>query len=149
MRRFDEAEVLALDRDDPLASSRAAFELPKGVIYLDGNSLGPLTRAARLRVAETVETQWGQGLMGAPTGPATVSGVLQISQATIQDIVYQIILGRLQIPSLGQNFWQNPNPNAVCVSGMGMNLGHYNTYLHSGLVYIYFNGTSQGYGLVF
>ena len=63
MRRFDEAEVLALDREDGFAPYRAAFELPDGVIYLDGNSLGPLTRTARLRVAETVETQWGVGLI--------------------------------------------------------------------------------------
>ncbi len=63
MRRFDEAEVLALDREDGFAPYRGAFELPDGVIYLDGNSLGPLTRTARLRVAETVETQWGVGLI--------------------------------------------------------------------------------------
>ncbi len=63
MRRFNEAEVLALDRDDGFAAHRAAFELPDGVIYLDGNSLGPLTRAARLRVAETVANQWGEGLI--------------------------------------------------------------------------------------
>ena len=61
--RLTEADVLALDAADPLARHREAFLLPEGVIYLDGNSLGPLTRAARDRVAETVETQWGEGLI--------------------------------------------------------------------------------------
>jgi kynureninase len=34
------------DARDPLAPFRAQFDLPAGVIYLDGNSLGARPRAA-------------------------------------------------------------------------------------------------------
>ncbi|MGB2892865.1 MAG: aminotransferase class V-fold PLP-dependent enzyme, partial [Albidovulum sp.] len=46
-------------------ATRAAFALPEGVIYLDGNSLGPLPRAAAARVAECVTKEWGEMLITA------------------------------------------------------------------------------------
>jgi kynureninase len=52
-----------LDAHDPLASLRELFVLPEGVIYLDGNSLGVLPRAAPARVAEVVAKEWGEGLI--------------------------------------------------------------------------------------
>ncbi len=45
------------------AATKAMFDLPEGVIYLDGNSLGPLPRAAAARVAQTVTEEWGQMLI--------------------------------------------------------------------------------------
>ena len=43
--------------------TRAAFHLPDDVIYLDGNSLGPLPVAARERVAHMLEREWGDQLI--------------------------------------------------------------------------------------
>lgn len=45
------------------AATRAAFDLPDGIIYLDGNSLGPLPRAAAARVARSVTEEWGKLLI--------------------------------------------------------------------------------------
>lgn len=53
----------ALDARDPLAPLRALFTLPEGVIYLDGNSLGPLPKAAPQRIARAVREEWGEGLI--------------------------------------------------------------------------------------
>lgn len=41
------------------------FDLPQGVIYLDGNSLGPLPRGAVARATEVMTQQWGQELIRA------------------------------------------------------------------------------------
>lgn len=56
-------EIAALDEADPLASLRREFEIPEGLLYLDGNSLGPLTRTARERMRTVVEQEWGQSLI--------------------------------------------------------------------------------------
>lgn len=41
------------------------FHLPDGVIYLDGNSLGPLPKGASSRIQNTVEKEWGDMLIRA------------------------------------------------------------------------------------
>lgn len=46
-----------------LAGFRDQFVIPDGVIYLDGNSLGVLPKAAIAAVRRTVEEEWGQGLI--------------------------------------------------------------------------------------
>ncbi|WP_421696030.1 kynureninase [Aestuariivirga sp.] len=53
----------ALDARDPLAGKRAAFLIPEGLIYLDGNSLGVLPKAVPARVMEVTEQQWGTTLI--------------------------------------------------------------------------------------
>lgn len=61
MKNRDQAA--ALDAADPLAPLRDQFELPPGLIYLDGNSLGPLPRATAARVRQVVADEWGRGLI--------------------------------------------------------------------------------------
>lgn len=56
-------DVRLWDVQDPLAAFRAAFALPQGVIYLDGNSLGAQPRATAAKLADTVTREWGQDLI--------------------------------------------------------------------------------------
>ncbi|MFZ7091221.1 kynureninase [Primorskyibacter sp. 2E233] len=89
------------------------FDLPEGVIYLDGNSLGPLPKGAGARAAEVISNEWGQqlirawntsdwislparvgdriaGLIGAPTGSVATGDTLSIK-------VYQALAAALKI----------------------------------------------------
>ena len=52
-----------LDAQDPLRSLRHQFDLPAGVIYLDGNSLGALPKTAPTRVAQAITYEWGHDLI--------------------------------------------------------------------------------------
>jgi kynureninase len=54
-----------LDAEDPLAPLRERFVLPDGVVYLDGNSLGPLGQGVPERVDDVVRRQWGEHLIRA------------------------------------------------------------------------------------
>ncbi|MEX0955755.1 MAG: kynureninase [Rhizobiaceae bacterium] len=47
------------------AATRAMFDLPDGIVYLDGNSLGPMPRAAAGRVKAAIEEEWGGMLITA------------------------------------------------------------------------------------
>lgn len=45
------------------AATKAMFDLPEGVIYLDGNSLGPLPKAAPARLDQMMRREWGDMLI--------------------------------------------------------------------------------------
>ncbi|WP_163851657.1 kynureninase [Pseudooceanicola aestuarii] len=89
------------------------FDLPEGMIYLDGNSLGPLPRAVQGELASVVADQWGghlikgwnldgwmdqprrvgnriAGLIGAPDGSVVMGDTLSIK-------VYQALSAAVQM----------------------------------------------------
>ena len=43
--------------------TKSLFHLPEGIIYLDGNSLGPLPLAARERTSRLLSDEWGEMLI--------------------------------------------------------------------------------------
>jgi kynureninase len=56
-------DAVRRDEESPLVSRRDLFDLPDGVVYLCGNSLGPLVRSVPDRIAEVVRREWGAGLV--------------------------------------------------------------------------------------
>jgi kynureninase len=57
-------DAVRLDRADPLGAFRERFVIPDpSLVYLDGNSLGRPPRAARERIADVVDAQWGGRLI--------------------------------------------------------------------------------------
>ncbi|HYN46422.1 MAG TPA: kynureninase [Allosphingosinicella sp.] len=60
---FTLAEARAADAADPLRPLRDRFHLPEGLIYLDGNSLGPLPKTAAARLDSVVTQEWGESLI--------------------------------------------------------------------------------------
>jgi kynureninase len=57
------SECLAFDAVDPFRATRERFDLPAGVIYLDGNSLGALPGSTIGHLRRVVHEQWGDGLI--------------------------------------------------------------------------------------
>ena len=60
---IDRRGVMNPDAGDPLAPFRDRFLIPDGIIYMNGNSLGPLTRDARDRMDKVVGDEWGTELI--------------------------------------------------------------------------------------
>ncbi|WP_425078583.1 kynureninase [Ruegeria denitrificans] len=95
------------------AATKAMFDLPEGVIYLDGNSLGPLPKSAGARVQRMLTEEWGQmlitgwnkaGWMGLPTGLGDRIGRLigaepgsVVTGDTLSIKVYQALASALEL----------------------------------------------------
>ncbi|NOD48372.1 MULTISPECIES: kynureninase [unclassified Ruegeria] len=95
------------------AATKAMFDLPEGVIYLDGNSLGPLPKSATSRVQDMLTDEWGQmlitgwnkaGWMGLPTGLGDRIGRLigaeqgsVVTGDTLSIKVYQAVAAALEL----------------------------------------------------
>ncbi|MES4892276.1 aminotransferase class V-fold PLP-dependent enzyme [Streptomyces sp. NPDC096012] len=58
-----DARAARSDADDVLAPLAERFLMPDGVVYLDGNSLGPLPAAVPPALADVVTRQWGTDLI--------------------------------------------------------------------------------------
>lgn len=57
------AEAKALDAIDPLRHAKAKFDLADGLIYLNGNSLGPAPKTALDAVEAAAKEEWAKGLI--------------------------------------------------------------------------------------
>lgn len=62
--RADESFALDLDRSDPLAGFRGRFHTPAGKIYMNGNSLGPLSRDSESTLLRVLDEWKGMGIGG-------------------------------------------------------------------------------------
>ena len=51
------------DATDPLRSWQEAFYLPQGLIYLDGNSLGPMPKKALEQLEQAIRNEWAEDLI--------------------------------------------------------------------------------------
>jgi kynureninase len=71
----------ALDAADPLKHLRDQFHLPADVLYLDGNSLGPLPKAAVGAVQAALEQEWGQGLIRSWNGAGWIHRAQAVGDA--------------------------------------------------------------------
>ena len=45
------------------SATKSKFRLPEGIIYLNGNSLGPLPKSVLNRLSYTVTQEWGEMLI--------------------------------------------------------------------------------------
>lgn len=55
--------AVAADVADPVGFMRSRFELPAGIVYLDGNSLGAMPAHVPAAMADAVSRQWGTDLI--------------------------------------------------------------------------------------
>ncbi|WP_171210448.1 kynureninase [Ruegeria sp. HKCCA5426] len=94
-------------------ATKVMFDLPDGVVYLDGNSLGPVPKAATSRVAEMMTEEWGKmlitgwnkaGWMGFPIGLGDRIGRLigaepgsVVTGDTLSIKVYQAVASALEL----------------------------------------------------
>jgi len=57
-------QINKLDASDKLSGKRALFSVPEDVIYLNGNSLGPLPSNVQHRLNSVISEEWGKDLIG-------------------------------------------------------------------------------------
>ena len=78
--------ALELDGTDPLSRCREEFVIPDGVIYLDGNSLGPPPRRTLERIQQLMRDEWGEDLIRSWTSRGWIHMSEQVA-ATIASLI--------------------------------------------------------------
>ena len=63
MGGIERATIEQMDAGDELAPFRDLFHLPDGLIYLDGNSLGPAPKAAFAEIEKAAQEEWAEDLI--------------------------------------------------------------------------------------
>ena len=63
MKPLSYEDCQTMDRQDPLCVLKDMFQLPQGLVYLDGNSLGALPKTAQSRVTQAIQHEWGNELI--------------------------------------------------------------------------------------
>ncbi len=56
-------DAIEMDRQDPFAHKRDEFFLEDGIIYLCGNSLGPMPKSVVGKIEHTMKEDWARGLV--------------------------------------------------------------------------------------
>ena len=63
MKPLSYEDCQAMDRQDLLRGLKGMYQLPDGLVYLDGNSLGALPKTAQSRVTQAIQHEWGNELI--------------------------------------------------------------------------------------
>ena len=69
-----------MDARDKLASLRSEFTLNSSEIYLDGNSLGPVSKNVGVRVNEVINNEWANGLVRSWNNAGWMNAPITIGQ---------------------------------------------------------------------
>ncbi|MCS6877959.1 MAG: aminotransferase class V-fold PLP-dependent enzyme [Geminicoccaceae bacterium] len=81
MRRWTADALRALDAEDPLSAFRDRFLLPRGCVYLNAHTLGPLPGDTPAALARVIEERWGEGLARACERPGEATLLEELAEA--------------------------------------------------------------------
>lgn len=114
---------------------------PYGDTTPDGSTI-----SMNIMLMQSAPSPYG-GSTGYGPQQANLTGFIQLSQAAQTELMYQS--GGMGYSNPGY-FPQNPMQPTMqpCVSGIAINVGHYNTRLYGGSVYFYLNNGQSIYRLL-
>jgi kynureninase len=63
MKPLSYEDCQVMDRQDTLRPLKDMYQLPQGLVYLDGNSLGVLPKGTQDKVSQAIQHEWGSELI--------------------------------------------------------------------------------------